>query len=441
MKSKLNIWIINHYAGNLELGMEYRHFFLAKHIKNLNHKISLISSSFHHLYTTLPQIDGLITFQKFEGIPYGFIKTTTYKGNNVRRLINMIVFSLRLAKYYDIFEEAFGKPDIILGSSPHPFVVINLLHLKKIYKIPVIYEVRDPWPRVIIELGVLSPRNPLCLIFAYLEKKGFRKCDCVISLWYSAHNYMFKHGLDPKRYYFLPNGIEIDQNGNIYERDFSHPLVEKVQERKRLKKFIVGYGGSHGLANPLFTIVEACNLLRERKINDIEFFLVGDGPVKEELISRAKNLSLTNIHFHDYVKKEVIMAFYDQIDVTFMGLKDLPLFRYGPTPNKLMDYMVASKPIIWAIRSSFDPVKEAGAGISIPPDNAEKLVEAIIKLKNKSTNELASLGVKGHCYAKFKFSYKELAKQLITLCRNCIDEKGNNLTVGSAIALIIYTLF
>lgn len=423
----MNIWIINHYAGNPELGMEYRHFFLARHLKKQNYQVSLISSSFHHLYTVLPQTDGIITFQTFERIPFAFVKTPYYEGNNINRLLNMIAFSLRLKKYYNKFEQTFGKPDIVLGSSPHPFVVINLLHLKKIYKIPVLFEVRDLWPLMLIELGSISSFHPLSLLFSYLEKKGFKQCDRVISLMHSAHTYMIKHGLDSERYFFLPNGVEINSHGGLEKRDFSHPLIEKVCERKKLGKFIVGYAGSHGSVNPIKCIVKTCALLRERGLDDVEFFLVGNGLEKEKTVSLTKNLGLTNIYFHSAVKRDVIMAFYEKIDVAFVGLRDLPSFRYGTSPNKLMDYMAAGKPVIYAVNSSFDPVKKARAGISIPADNAEKLVEAILELKKKSAEELASMGIAGRNYAKNQFDFKTLAEKLAALSLDCIGERKKHM--------------
>ena len=78
-----------------------------------------------------------------------------------------------------------------------------------------------------------------------------------------------------------------------------------------------------------------------RNIRNVVFYMVGDGPDKSNAVARAKQLSLTNLIWHESVPKDVIMAFYEKLDVAFIGLRDLPLFKYGPTPNKLMDYLAA----------------------------------------------------------------------------------------------------
>ena len=136
----------------------------------------------------------------------------------------------------------------------------------------------------------------------------------------------------------------------------NHPLLSALDKAKAEGKFIIGYGGSHGHANPLDQVIDACLELKERNITNVVVIMVGDGPNKEKAVNRARELSLTNLIWQDPVSKDVIMAFYKKLDVAFIGLKDLPLFKYGPTPNKLMDYLAASKPIIYAINSSFDPV-------------------------------------------------------------------------------------
>lgn len=419
----LNIWIVNHYAGNLKYGMEYRHFFLARHLHRAGHRPVIISSSFHHLFTNLPQTSSKLTFEIFDKIPFSFIRVPSYRGNGFRRLLNIISFSLKLNRYYKVIERKLYRPDVALCSTPHPFVYFNLAKLKKIYKIPVIYEVRDLWPQMLIELGFISHLNPLSHLFYWIERRAYEESDRVISLWHSADKYMMKHGLDLNRYAYIPNGIDVCCEEEFYGNEQSHPLIQLVHQRRKAGKFIVGYAGSHGFANPLECIAKACVILKKYNIHDVEFLLVGDGPLKENIISTAKKLNLDNLHFYNYVDKSVIMAFYRLLDVAFIGLKDLPLFKYGPTPNKLMDYLAAGKPIIYAINSSFDPVKAAGAGVSISADNPEQLVQAILSLKSKPAKELEAMGIAGRKYVKSELSYRVLADRLSELFIECIAEK------------------
>ena len=408
----MKIWIINHYAGNFEYGMEYRHFLLSRHLVKFGFEPVIICASYHHLYTSPPEVEEEIKFEKHDGIDFAIVKTKTYSGNGFGRLMNTMQFSLRLNHLVPEIVDRFGKPDVVFGSSPHPFVGLNLYSIKRKFQIPSLFEVRDLWPLMLIELGSLSRYHPLTLIFSVLEKLAFRDNDRIVSLWHSADAYILKQGVTKEKYVYIPNGIEKNSVvGGIPESE--RALLGLVESRKEKGKFLIGYGGSHGLANPLDMMIEACRELEKEGNDTIEFFLVGDGPKKAETVARAKELGLENVHFYDYVSKPTIMAFYSLIDVAFMGLKNLPLFKYGPTPNKLMDYLSAGKPIIYSIDSSFNPVEQAGAGFSVPSNDHVGLAQAAIKMSKLEPNELESMGNNGQRYAEEELSFESLAKRLV----------------------------
>ncbi len=407
MSKQKTLWILNHYAGNLELGMEYRHFYLARHLKKLGWRVGIISGSFHHLYTTPPKVDGDLAVAEFDGIPYVFLKTRAYKGNGVSRLLGMLDYLFGIFRHLSDLEQILGRPDIALGSTPHPFVHFALQAIKKKFKVPVFFEVRDLWPQMLVELGSIGKYHPLSLFFYWLEREAFAKSDKTVSLWHSADEYMFAHGLSRDRYIYLPNGIELDEEKTLTP-DNDHPLVSQVRKLKSEGVFVAGYGGSHGHANALDCVIGACERLKNEKI---VFFCVGDGPERERLMAEAQKRELKNLHFHPYVSKSVILPFYRELDAAYIGLIDLPLFKYGPTPNKLMDYFSMGKPVIFAINSRFDPVREANAGISIRP-KADELANALLEMKKKSMTEREAMGKNGRRYAERELSFEALALRL-----------------------------
>lgn len=403
---KYNLWILNHYSGNLERGMEYRHFFLARHLVSLGHSVSIVASTYSHLFLSPPKTKALIKHEVIDGVDFVWLKSPKYKFNGVKRLLNMLSYSV-LAHVSDL-EKRLGTPDAVLGSSPHPFVLLNALILSKRFKAKSLVEIRDLWPLMLVELGSMKATHPLAQIFQAIEKKAFKEADRVISLWHSADKYMLTNGVSQEKYRYLPNGIEL--NDNIFTGQ--HALLSLVDKHKDEGKFIIGYGGSHGHANPLDQVIDACLELQMRGICNVVFYMVGDGPEKSNAMIRAKALSLTNLIWHDSVSKDVIMAFYKKLDVTFIGLKDLPLFKYGPTPNKLMDYLSASKPIIYAINSSFDPVKKHSLGLSIKPEDGAALADAIVTMRDADESTLREMGARSRNYVENFHSYKELASQL-----------------------------
>ena len=371
---KYNLWILNHYSGNLRQGMEYRHFFLARHLVNLGHRVSIVASTYSHLFSSPPETNSLVECENIDGVEFVWLKSPKYNRNGAKRLLNILSYSV-LAQVIDL-EKRIGTPDAVMGSSPHPFALMNTLSLSKRFNAVSLVEIRDLWPLMLVELNSMKANHPLARVFQAIENKAFKQADRVISLWYSADDYMLRNGVSKDRYRYLPNGIELDDSFFAGE----HPLLTALDKAKADGKFIVGYGGSHGHANPLDQVIDACLDLKNRGVIDVIFFMIGDGPDKEKAVNRAAELSLTNLIWHDLVPKDIIMAFYKKLDVAFIGLKDLPLFKYGPTPNKFMDYLAAGKPIIYAINSSFDPVKEHDLGLSIRPEDGVALSNSIVSM-------------------------------------------------------------
>ena len=406
-----SVLIINHYSGNEKVGMEYRHKILSSYLIE-NYNVSIISSTFSHLFSSPPE-SGEELYN--DGVKQYWIKVPKYSGNGPIRLFNMISFSIKVI-FYSI-KGIFGRPDIVICSTPHPFVVINLIFFKFFLRSRVIFEVRDIWPLMLHEMNQISKYHPLSLIFSFLESVGYRSSDAVVSLWSNAKKYTLSKGVKDSNYFFIPNGIDIKEESI----DIVSEPYELVKNLKDRGYFVIGYGGSHGLANPMDQVIEAAQICK-RNDKKIAWVMVGDGPNKIVSINKTKELGIDNIFWLNSVSKEKIMGFYNSLDVCFIGLKKLPLFKYGPTPNKLMDYMLASKAIIFSIDSPYNPVLEAKAGYYAEPDSGESLYKAAIKMSQLSHEEISLMGVNGRNFANKNLSYEAISGKYISLIEKLLSK-------------------
>lgn len=50
------------------------------------------------------------------------------------------------------------RPDVVIGSSVHPFAAVAGALLARRYKVPFIFEVRDLWPQTLVDMGSLARR-------------------------------------------------------------------------------------------------------------------------------------------------------------------------------------------------------------------------------------------------------------------------------------------
>lgn len=143
-------------------------------------------------------------------------------------------------------------------------------------------------------------------------------------------------------------------------------------------KFIVGFAGAHGIANSLYAVIDAVSSLAEQ---NVVLVLVGGGQEKENLIKYAHKKEIVNVYFLPTIDKLAIPNLLKEMDVLYIGLQKQSLFRFGISPNKMFDYMMAAKPIIQAIDAGNNLVGEADCGIDVEPDNVGEISKAIFGVK------------------------------------------------------------
>lgn len=403
----MNILLINHYAGSDKYGMEYRPFYLAREWVKLGHKVSIVAASFSHLRNQNPNINGNVTEEIIEGIRYVWLKTPGYQGNGIARVINIFSFIKRL---YSADKEIMGfVPDIVIASSTYPFDIYPARYFQKKYGCKCIFEVHDLWPSTLIELGGMNKRHPFIVCTQKAENYAYRKADKVVSLLPKASEYMQNHGMSHEKFIYIPNGISKEEweNNNI-------PVPEQYGETfaslKNEGRFIIGYTGSHGMTDTLYTLIEAAVLLKNEPVT---FVLVGKGPEKEKIQKKVNNSNLKNVLLLPPVPKSSISKLLDMMDALYIGCERNPIYRFGISPNKLFDYMMAGKPVIQAIEAGNDIVAENGCGMSIPPENPNVIAEAVIKLVSMTPDKRIKMGLRGKEYVLARHDYKVLAKDFL----------------------------
>lgn len=405
----MNIIYLNHYAGSAKHGMEFRPYYMAKRWAAKGHNVTIVASSFSHLRTKNPDIgDRKYDEQMIDGIRYFWIAGNKYHGNNKDRIKNMLSFLRGLYRYCKKIA-AQGKPDVVIASSTYPLDIYPARHIAKKYGAMLIYEVHDLWPLSPIELGGMSPKHPYIRLMQAAENYCYKYSDYVVSLLPFAKDHMVEHGMLAEKFVYIPNGVEKAE----WEQPFHYPMIyrEELKQYHDDGYFLIGYTGAHGIANALDSYVEAGTLLRDKKI---KLLAIGPGPERERLIEKAHKLELDDVvEFLAPVKRDQIPELLDQLDALYIGLQSQPLFRFGVSPNKLMDYMMAAKPVIFAIDAPNDMVAEAQCGVSIPPENSQAIADAAVKLSEMSPEDLEKMGSHGKLYILSHNEYDVLADKFL----------------------------
>jgi glycosyltransferase involved in cell wall biosynthesis len=235
-----------------------------------------------------------------------------------------------------------------------------------------------------------------------LERFLFRKAERIVMLWRHTDEYVESQGVPRSKILWIPHGVELARYAelNPYEGAPDRP-------------FRVMFLGGFVAANSLDNILDAAALLAKRGRQDIKFVLVGSGQEKDALVERARSLGLGNVEIRPAVPKREIARTMREADAFIYGLRDLPLYRFGISLNKLTDYLAAGRPIVFFGRSTYDPVKDAEAGFSVPPDDPEVLSDAIESLVALTPQQRMEMGARGRRYLLEHHNIPELAARLL----------------------------
>ncbi len=405
MVKNLNIWILNHVALKPTDSGITRHYDLSKYMLKKGNKITIFASSFLAYQFRWRNPNKKNYSEDVNGITYEWLWTLPYKGNGVRRVFNMISYF-----FTSIFRGAFmkEKPDVIVGSSVHLFACLAAYFLSKIKKARYVIEIKDLWPRTLIDFGAMSEKHPAAIMFGMIEKFVYKKAERIIVSLPGAPDYMESLGVDKSKIYYIPNGIDLSRRGEL-EKDSI--LAKDIEEIKLKHKKVAMYVGAHGMANSLYTIVNSAEYMQE---DEMAYVFIGDGPERDKLKESAKKYS--NVYFFEGVPKDQVLPTLALADVLMVSMLNTSLYRFGISLNKLNDYLLAGKPILFAGNVRNNIVESANAGITVPPEDPKAFSEGLKTLLTLDEEERQNLKQSAYQYLDENHNIEKLADKFLNVC-------------------------
>ncbi|HEV2180395.1 MAG TPA: glycosyltransferase family 4 protein, partial [Gemmatimonadaceae bacterium] len=183
--------------------------------------------------------------------------------------------------------------------------------------------------------------------------------------------------------------------------------------------FTLVYAGAHGPANGLDTVLAAAALLLDHPIRIV---LVGDGPAKSELQTRAAREQLPNVEFRDPVPKTAMPNLLASAHAGLMVLRDAPLFAFGVSPNKLFDYLAAGLPVVCNVPGDVAAMlRNAQAGEQANDPSPRALADAIVRLAQRTPDALRAMGDAGRAWIGREHSRTVLAQRLDSALRPLVE--------------------
>jgi glycosyltransferase involved in cell wall biosynthesis len=332
-----------------------------------------------------------------EGVTFRWLRTSSYSGNGVSRVLNILAFTWMLLLPKSTSD--LPAPSVIIGSTVHPLAAWAASVLARRHRVPFVFEIRDLWPQTLIDMGKLKERSIPARLMRVLERKLCRDAAAIITLLPDAHTYLSAQGVDPGKVHWISNGTDVD------EFRVAEPPNGDFQ-------FV--YFGSIGRANAVETIVHGfAEFSRVAEAPQSKLLIVGEGTEKQKLQALVRRAELDAVvEFRNAVPKFLIPEIAASAHCLVINVLDLPIYRFGISMNKLFDYMAAARPVIIASNSINNPVNDARGGISVPADSVSGLSEAMAAVARATPQERRYWGDNNRTFVVANFDYAVLAATL-----------------------------
>lgn len=302
------------------------------------------------------------------------------------------------------------RPDVAVATSPTLFAAMVGAWTGTRYRIPFVMDVRDLWPAIFVELGVL--KNPYLIRFLEMgELALYRRSARVVTVTEAFKENLTGRGISPGKVRTITNGADTD---------FWTPQEKPnglMRELALEDKFVALYIGAHGISHALTKVIEAAALVQDRR--EIQFVFVGDGAEKPGLMEHAKALGLTNIRFLDPVDKLKVREFYALADVCLVPLRNIPLFKTF-IPSKMFEIMSMARPIIGSVAGEpAEILKKSKGAVVVEPEDSQAIADAVLFLY-QNPGVCRKLGDAGRRFVRAHYSRAALARQYLNVIQEAI---------------------
>lgn len=285
------------------------------------------------------------------------------KKTTLMRMINNLSFAF--TSFFSSLKA--GKADVVITTSPPPLVSISGWLIAKIKGAKLIYDVRDIWPDVALEMGSFSDGSIFCKIFKAITDFMYKHADMITTVSPGKVE-KIKSKLpedEREKVILVPNGFDL----NILNSDTDEEIIEKYGLREG---FNCVYIGNIGLAQGLGAIFE---IAEKTKRKDAQFLLFGTGAEKDYLESQAKEKGLENVKFCGTVPHDKVYTLLTNAQLSFIPLKSAKM--KDSVPTKIYEAIGVGCPVILVAEGdSCDIVNESGLGVCISPDETDELAKA-----------------------------------------------------------------
>ena len=317
------------------------------------------------------------------------------------KTLNGIIFTLRSAWY--LFRNAHRHDAVILTTAP-PFLSIVGYLANLLLKLDYICLIYDLYPDVVIELGVISQRNPIAKLWNWMNG----------AIWHRSKEIVVMSETMKQRITAKHPAIahKISVIHNWADPAWIKPIPKQenwfAQQHQIKDKFTVLYSGNLGHCHDMDTILDAAKLLKHESV---QFVFIGAGAKYQQCQDTVVEHKLNNCLFLPYQDRANLPYSLTACDLALVSIT--PGLEGVVAPSKVYGIMAAGK----AIAAVCEPhsylrtiINNAHCGMAVDNQHSQELAEFILTLA-KNPGLTKNMGDAGRNYLQQHFTPQKIAQQ------------------------------
>ncbi len=396
------IWYISKYVSPpAQASSGGRGYLLMREIAALGHQSVIITSDSNQL-ARVPELQAAVLTQQVDGLTLVWLRTMKYQvAKSARRILSWLDFEYRL---FRLPKRTLPKPDVVVVSSLSLLTVLNGFVLRWRYDCRLVLEIRDIWPLSITEEGGFSQRNPLVLGLGLIEWLGYRFADAVVGTMPNLQEHVAQVLGRPRTTHCVPMGVDEDalRSAQTLPADY-------VQAYLPQDKFLIAHAGTIGITNALDTFLDCAQSFQDDP--RLHFVVIGDGDLRASY--QRKYASVRNLSFAPRVDKSMVQSALSHCDLLYFSVHPSKVWRYGQSLNKVIDYMLAGKPVVASYTGYPSMINEAECGSYVPAGDLAALRKEILRYLAMPAQERQLLGQRGRDWILAHRRYPVLAQKYL----------------------------
>ena len=308
---------------------------------------------------------------------------------------------------------------IYIGSTP-PINGLLAAFLKKIKRLPMVYNLQDIFPDSLACAGLVKCGGVLWKIGRIIENTTYRNADRIIVISDDFKKNIMAKGVPEEKIVVVYNWV--DENAVVPIAKDENILYDELCINR--EKFTVVYAGNFGHAQNIDVTIATAERLKD--VDDIQFLMFGTGGLVEDYKKIAQEKGLKNMYFFPLQPVEKVSQVYSIGDLGIVACKKG--LGKGAFPSKTWSIMSAGTPVIANYDDDTDLerlIKDNGIGVFSAADDSEQMAERIMEMYYN--RELcAEYGRNARQYILDNVSKEKSTQKYVDVIKEVVEENKNN---------------